>query len=328
MNDIMVSICCMTYNQADYIKDAIESFLMQKTNFKFEIIIHDDASKDNTQKIIKEYEKKYPDIIKPIYQVENQYSKGEKIELLMFEKAQGKYIALCEGDDYWVYKEKLQKQVEYMEEHPECSLCFHDAKIFDEKTKKFFKYKYQNKRCKKKNGIYTAGELELYGFIPTASYLFKKEHVSEMPEFFYRSIVGDKPLRLILASYGYAFEINKIMSVYRKGTGISVTDRFNLNNEMKKKAIKHYEDLIKIIDGFNEFSSWKFKDEMEISKKKLKISILENEEKYSEILKNPEFRKILTKKIKLKYFIKLHFPKLFLKIKKLKNVLLKNYIVR
>ena len=263
MDKPMVSICCMTYNQANYIKDALESFLMQKTNFKFEIIIHDDASTDNTPNIIREYEKKYPNIIKPIYQTENQNSRGKKIELLTFERAQGKYIALCEGDDYWIDEEKLQKQVEYMEEHPECSLCFHKAKIFDEKTKKFFKYKYQNKKYKNKNGIYTAGELELYGFIPTASYLFKKEHVDEMPDFFYKCIVGDKPLRLILTSYGYAFEINEIMSVYRKGTGISVTDSFNSNNETKQKAIRHYKELLKIIDGFNEFSNWKYKEKMQ-----------------------------------------------------------------
>lgn len=101
MDKLMVSICCITYNHEKYISEALESFLMQKTSFKYEILIHDDASTDNTAKIIREYEKKFPEIIKPIYQIENQYSKGNKINLVYnFPRAKGKYIAICEGDDY------------------------------------------------------------------------------------------------------------------------------------------------------------------------------------------------------------------------------------
>jgi len=103
--DPLVSICCLTYNHAPYIRDAIEGFLMQKTNFPVEILIHDDASTDGTADIIREYETRYPDIIKPIYQTENQYSKGVKISWeYQFSRARGKYIALCEGDDYWTDK--------------------------------------------------------------------------------------------------------------------------------------------------------------------------------------------------------------------------------
>ena len=116
-NNIMVSICCITYNQEKFIRQALDGFLMQKTNFKYEIIIHDDASTDNTANIILEYEKKYPDIIKPIYQTENQYSKGKKPTLITYKAAQGKYIALCEGDDYWIDENKLQLQVDYMEKN-------------------------------------------------------------------------------------------------------------------------------------------------------------------------------------------------------------------
>ena len=102
-DDILVSINCITYNHEKYIAQAIESFLMQITNFKYEILIHDDASTDNTVKIIKEYEKKYPNVIKTIFQKENQYSKGKKVEIFGFKKSRGKYIAFCEGDDYWLY---------------------------------------------------------------------------------------------------------------------------------------------------------------------------------------------------------------------------------
>ena len=128
-NKIMVSVCCITYNQAEYIKYALDSFLIQKTNFKYEVIIHDDASTDGTAEIIKEYADKYPEIIKPIFQTENQYSKGVKRILnFTFKEAKGKYIALCEGDDYWINENKLQLQVEYMEKNPNCTLLFHNAK--------------------------------------------------------------------------------------------------------------------------------------------------------------------------------------------------------
>jgi len=112
----LVSICCITYNHEVFIRDAIEGFLMQKTSFPIEILIHDDASTDNTANIIREYENKFPDIIKPIYQLENQYSRGVSISVTyQFPRAKGKYIALCEGDDYWTDPLKLQKQVDFLE---------------------------------------------------------------------------------------------------------------------------------------------------------------------------------------------------------------------
>ena len=108
----LVSINCITYNHEAYIRDALEGFLMQKTDFTFEILVHDDASTDQTANIIRKYEKKYPEIIKPIYQKENQYSQEVEIsKQFQFPRARGKYIAICEGDDYWTNPYKLQKQV-------------------------------------------------------------------------------------------------------------------------------------------------------------------------------------------------------------------------
>ena len=127
----VVSICSITYNHANYIRDTIESFLMQKTNVPIEIIIHDDASTDGTTEIIKEYSIKFPNIIIPIIQTENQYSKGVRgiAARFTFPRARGKYIALCEGDDYWTDPYKLQKQVDFLEANPDCSLCFHASKL-------------------------------------------------------------------------------------------------------------------------------------------------------------------------------------------------------
>jgi Glycosyltransferases involved in cell wall biogenesis len=128
-NEILVSVSCITFNHEKYIAEALESFIMQKTRFNYEILIHDDASTDRTADIIREYEKKYPDLIKPIYQKENQYSKDVDVDDLNTERAEGKYIALCEGDDYWTDPLKLQRQVDYLESHPDCTLCVHAAYI-------------------------------------------------------------------------------------------------------------------------------------------------------------------------------------------------------
>jgi glycosyltransferase involved in cell wall biosynthesis len=130
MNDIVVTIVCIAYNQEKYISETIESFLMQKTNFNYEILIQDDASKDKTPEIIKKYEMQYPDIIRPVYQKENQYSKGIQVLDFYQDIAKGKYIAVCEGDDYWTDPNKLQRQVDYMEKNQDCSACVHAGSVY------------------------------------------------------------------------------------------------------------------------------------------------------------------------------------------------------
>ena len=136
--EVLVSVSCVTYNHSKYIRQCIDGFLMQKTNFAFEILIHDDASNDDTADIIREYEFKYPDKIKPIYQTENQYSKGISPTFKFnFPRAKGKYIALCEGDDYWTDPYKLQKQVDFLEANPEYGMVYTAAdKFIQNKNKK------------------------------------------------------------------------------------------------------------------------------------------------------------------------------------------------
>src|SRR5574344_1986516 len=132
-NKPLVVIRCITYNHESYIRDCLNGFVMQKTTFPFVAVVHDDASTDKTADIIREYAEKYPDIIKPIYETENQYSKSDgSLERIMNAHTKGKYIALCEGDDYWIDPLKLQKQVDFLEANPEYSMCFHKAKVIDE----------------------------------------------------------------------------------------------------------------------------------------------------------------------------------------------------
>lgn len=132
----LVAIQCLVYNHEKYLRDCLDGFVMQKTNFKFVAVVHDDVSIDNSASIIREYEQKYPDIIKPIYETENQFSKGENIlnniMVSVCYKTGAEYIAFCEGDDYWTDPYKLQKQVDFLESHPDVGLCYTDYNICDE----------------------------------------------------------------------------------------------------------------------------------------------------------------------------------------------------
>lgn len=137
MSDIpLVSICCLTYNHVQYVAACLDGFLSQKTTFGIEILVHDDASTDGTTDIIKDYAEKYPEIIFPLYEEENQYSKyhGAMDIIFNYSRARGKYIAYCEGDDYWTDPLKLQKQVDFLESHPEYSVCFHRCSKLNELT--------------------------------------------------------------------------------------------------------------------------------------------------------------------------------------------------
>jgi glycosyltransferase involved in cell wall biosynthesis len=128
----IVSVCSTTYNHEKYISEALDSFLMQETDFAFEVIVRDDASPDKTADIIREYEKKYPNIIKPIYEIKNGFQKGIRAMPVAIQKAQGEYIALCEGDDYWTDSKKLQAQKDFLEQNFEYVICYHNAQPFDE----------------------------------------------------------------------------------------------------------------------------------------------------------------------------------------------------
>lgn len=129
----VVSICCITFNHEAYIKDTLNGFLIQETDFPFEILIHDDASIDGTANIIREYVKEYPSLIKPIYQSENQYSRSKKINPeFNFSRAMGNYIALCEGDDYWVDSNKLRIQKQFLDQNPGYVICYTDAMAITE----------------------------------------------------------------------------------------------------------------------------------------------------------------------------------------------------
>lgn len=134
----LVSIRCLVYNHEPYLRQCLDGFVMQQTSFPFEAIVHDDASTDGSAAIIREYAEKYPDIIKPIYETENQYRKGTILKVLDAAiHPNAKYIAICEGDDYWTDPYKLQIQVDFLEKHHDYSFSVHDFKVFEDVNQRF-----------------------------------------------------------------------------------------------------------------------------------------------------------------------------------------------
>jgi len=212
-NNISVSICCITYNHENYIKDALDGFLMQKTNFPYEIIINDDASQDRTAEIIREYQVKFPDILKPIFQEENQFSQGvHPFTGIVFPVANGKYIALCEGDDYWTDPQKLQKQVDFFETHPDFTICTHHAQVLNMETGEF---------TVKTPSFVNPTVLTLKDLMggdnggPTCSIMFRNGVFDHYPESFKKIRGGDVPLQVICTSKGKLMCLTDEMGVFR-----------------------------------------------------------------------------------------------------------------
>ncbi len=221
MDDILISIICITYNQEKYIRNCLDGFIMQKTNFRFEVIIHDDASTDGTADIIREYEQKYPDIIRPIYQLENQWSQGVQfMKKYIYPKVKSRYVALCEGDDYWTDPYKLQKQVDFLEAHPEYSGCFHPVKVHWENGKTQDSV-YPTKEMIKDKKFITKDDLLKMNYIQTNSVVYRwLFDVKNMQELIPDGILpGDWYLHLLFAQYGNIAYLPDMMAVYRKHSG-------------------------------------------------------------------------------------------------------------
>lgn len=228
----MVTIRCLTYNHAPYIRQCLDGFVMQKTNFRFEAIVHDDASTDGTAAIVKEYGDKYPEIIKPILETENQYSKHDgSLGRIVNAHMHGKYIAMCEGDDYWTDPLKLQKQVDFLESHPDFTMCFHSAMIKWEKQERpdgLF-YKVEDRE-------YFGTEFFKHWIVATASVVFRTEviysDIFKRVKRDKRILYGDTPLFISASKLGRVYGMKDVMSVYRRHEG-GMSFNYCFENEIK-----------------------------------------------------------------------------------------------
>ncbi len=218
----LVSISCITYNHGEYVEDALIGFLIQKTSFPFEILIHDDASEDCTPKIIKKYKDKYPSIIKPICQTENQYSQGVSPAFINAERARGKYIAICEGDDFWVSKNHLQNAVQALSIDPDFSIyvssCYIE-KIDQRRTSAV---------CLQHNEYDLNDYIMKNPFVATCSIVVRRSlwiEISKMPVLGGRYFALDTRLKLIALTKGRMVCGSDPEVLYRKGAAGSWSTR-------------------------------------------------------------------------------------------------------
>ena len=248
----LVSICCLCYNHEPYIRECLDGFMMQNTNFAFEVLIHDDASTDKSAEIIREYEAKYPDIIKPIYQTENQYSKGVGVtRVFQFPRATGKYIAMCEGDDYWTDPYKLQKQVDFLEANKDFAFCFHKVKVNRDN-------KIEDDFMQEVNEITTICDLAKGLYVRTLSVIFRSSILKSFSENQKNNISGDYSLFLLLSEHGKIKYFNETMGVYRIHDGgvwskVNETARKSDSIDKLFKLYKYFEHdkMIQSIIGEN-----------------------------------------------------------------------------
>lgn len=246
MKECMVSIICVTYNQREYLAKALDSFLSQKTEVAFEIIVHDDASTDGTTEILRDYQNKYPHTIHALYEEENIFSKGiDFFTDIVKNVAKGKYIAICEGDDYWISEGKLQRQYVTLEAHPECDMCACGAQMVSTDEKHIL----GEVRPKEADGILTMEESILGGgmYLATASLFFRKsmyDHIMRFEKV--RSL--DYVYQMKGALRGGIYYIDQCMAAYRRYSKGSQTESLvGTENVMSAQCVQEQE-ILRILD--------------------------------------------------------------------------------
>ncbi len=208
----MISVCVLTYNHEAYIAETIEGIVKQQHDYLWEFIIADDKSKDKTQEIILSYKEKYP-FIKVIFQNPNVGASQNFIDL--FTAATGKYIAICEGDDYWTDPLKLKKQVDFLEANPEYAMCFHAVNILEEGKELFI----SPLNLSRKEETFTIEDLAKKNLAHTPSVMYRNVLNARLPGWFIESPLGDYALHMLHAKHGKISYLPDVMAVYRRHTG-------------------------------------------------------------------------------------------------------------
>lgn len=196
----LVTIHCLVYNHEPYLRQCLDGFVMQKANFKFEAIVHDDCSTDGSAEIIREYAERFPNIIKPIYEEENQYSKDgfRGINKIMLTHTKGTYIAFCEGDDYWIDPLKLQKQVDILEKDNSLNLVYTGFKNIDSHDKPIERSYYDILQKQSPSG-------DILGM------LFKKNYVMTVTAMYRKSLYDSMLLQRCPVFYDYSLALTAAM---------------------------------------------------------------------------------------------------------------------
>ncbi len=325
-NEIKVTVICTTYNHSKYIKQALESFVTQKTTFKFEVIVHDDASTDDTADSIRIYEEKYPDIIKPIYQTTNQLSQKKQITFgeTIGNMTKGEYVAFCEGDDYWCDENKLQKQFDALEKNQDCILCSHYTRWLENKTGEFTGY-YPNKKYNLKEEIIEKKiqiDISINDLFHLSSWFIRKKIYDDYR--FNRHDVyrlfptGDSAFILYINFTGNIYILNDTMSIYRRGTEGSWSERVAKNYDAN---LLHMQKHCLALKKFDEYSKYTYHDKIVEIIGKMQYNIAVTYKDFSYFFENGSYKNMKNLKFELKVKLKMahEFPnvsKYYLIIKK------------
>lgn len=252
----LVSIVCLTYNEEQFVRDTFDNFLSQKTTFPFEILVYDDASQDSTPDIIREYAAKYPDIFRVTLYKENNFKKGLGFYGLRvgFNEAKGKYIAYCEGDDYWCDDHKLQKQVDFLESQPEYNVCAHETRIrndFDSKENGtlFSRANFNFYIDISKRKHYTFEDTLTGNIFHISSMMFRNNPI-QWPEWICEVTALDMVLFMILAEKGDIYRLDDVMSVYRQNRCSITNTQQQFNSKLASNSM-----LINLLSKMDEYWS-------------------------------------------------------------------------
>ncbi len=304
-DDVMVSVICTAYNHKAYIAQAIESFLMQETDFSVEILIHDDASTDGTAEVIRQYQENFPDRIRVVLQTENQHSKGVKVGNILRQMAQGKYLATCEGDDYWTDPRKLAKQVAFMEDHPACSCCVHGAVKIDAVRGKAVGVM----RADTQNRYFTTEEIILGGgdLFPTNSMVYRREWGLSLPPFYQEAPIGDYPIMVYFSLQGDIYYMDELMAAYRINVRGSWTNRQFANSEKRRRF---YERMDIMYDAIDRYTDHRYQDSLQVVRRQNRWLQLIEQGRLKEA-RGEEFRDIInrmTRREKMRLWMKQYIP--------------------
>lgn len=263
-SDYEVSIFCITYNQVEYLSDAIDSFLGQKTNFKFEILINDDASTDGTTELALKYQEKYPDVIRVVTHLENQFSKGiNNNSEYLYPIAKGKYFAFCEGDDYWIDPNKLQIQYDYLKQNPRFGFCVHASVNIDARTKAVLSTKHlYNQSC------YVRPEdvISKVQSFATASFFVERglyeRYLSS--DIFRLPAHGDQKMALFFCTMSNAYYIDSEMSAYRMFSNGSINKTLAKDRNRFERDREICEARIGLLDAINRLTRGEYLDAVQV----------------------------------------------------------------
>ncbi len=261
-SDAEVLVICSTYNQEKYIGDALDGFVSQEADFVFHVLVHDDASTDATPQIVREYEANYPEIIKGIYEEQNQYRLGNYHWYNDYlEKSTARYIALCEGDDYWIDPHKLQKQFDAMSKCSECNFCITNALLMDAGSGELIgKMMPRNKRDESilsRGPLLDSEDMMSLEFIPTATFFADRRMWLREPRCPKDAFSGDRAHQLYLASTGTSIYLEDCTAVYRVNAQGSAMVSWNFDRSARIASIEKY---VKLYDHFNRYTDDKFAD--------------------------------------------------------------------